>query len=384
MPSKTIFFDGVVEEITTAIARLPWLFVIARNSSFTFKGHSVDVKEVGRQLGVRYVLEGSVRKATNRVRITGQLIDTATGAHIWADRFDGMLDDIFELQDQVASNVVGAIEPKLQRSEMERVARKPTASIGAYDLYLRALEQSHKYTIEGMREAVALLERALVIDPGYAPAAAMIGWCRVFQREGLQLVSEAEAVEALRLARHAIEAGRDDPDALWMAGHVILLFGGDHAGAASAFDRALILNPNSAHAWMARGFLSYCQNQPAPAIEALERAMRLSPLDPLSHLFTCGLAFAHIAAGRYEHAMEWVDRSLRDLPRYRSSMYVKIALCAHLGRIQEACEWLGRFLEDLPGLTIAGYKARFAPGWLAPQIADFYVEGLRKAGLPEA
>jgi len=377
------FVDGMVEEITTAIARLPWLFVIARNSAFTYKGRAVDVKQVAQELGVRYVLEGSVRKAGNRVRITGQLIDTTTGAHIWADRFDGALDDIFELQDQVASSVVGAIEPKLQKSEIERVARKPTESLGAYDLYLRALEQYHKYTKEGFCEAVALLERALVIDPSYAPAAALIGWCRVFQREGWQLVSEAEATEALRLARGAIEAGKDDPDTLWMAGHVILPFGGDVAGAARAFDRALILNPNSAHAWMARGFAFYCQNRPSPAIEALERAMRLSPLDPQSHMFTCGMAFAYIAAGRYEEAMEWVDQSLRELPRYSPSMYLKVILCAHLDRIEEAREWLGRLLEITPDLTIAGYEARFAAGWLPPQVAAFYADGLRKAGLPE-
>src|SRR6516164_3548542 len=183
--------------------------------------------------------------------------------------------------------------------------------------------------------------------------------------------------------RHAIEAGRDDPDVLWMAGHVILALGGDVPAGASAFDRAVTLNPNSAHAWMARGFASYCQNRPDPAIEAFERAMRLSPLDPLGHLFTCGMAFAHTAAGRYEETLEWADRSLRELPRYRSSMYMKVILCAHLDRLEEAHEWLGRLLEDTPGLTIAGCKARFATGWLAPQIADFYVEGLRKAGLPE-
>ena len=159
----------MVEEITTAISRLPWLFVIARNSSFTYKGRAVDVKQVARELGVRYVLEGSVRKAGNRVRITGQLIDTATGAHIWADRFDGALDDIFELQDQVATSVVGAIEPKLRQSEIERAARKPTESLDAYDLYLRALAEFNKFTEEGMREAIALLQRALAIDPGYAP-----------------------------------------------------------------------------------------------------------------------------------------------------------------------------------------------------------------------
>src|ERR1700737_4980235 len=378
-PEQEYFADGMAEEITTAISRLPWLFVIARNSSFTYKGRAVDVKQAARELGVRYVLEGSVRKARNRVRITGQLIDATTGAHIWADRFDGTLDDIFELQDEVASSVVGAIEPKLQRSEIERVARKPTESLGAYDLYLRALEQYHKYTKEGMHEAVALLERALVTDPSHAPAAAMIGWCRVFQREGWQLVSDAEAADALRLARHAIETGKDDPDTLWMAGHVILLFGGDLAGAASSFDRALMLNPNSAHAWMARGFMSYCQNRPGPAIEALKRAMRLSPLDPQSHLFTCGLAFAYIIAGRYEEAMEWVDRSLRELPRYRASMYIKVILCAHLGGSDEAREWLGRLLEILPGLTIAGYKALFTTGFLPPRIAALSVDGLCKA-----
>jgi len=377
------FVDGMVEEITTAIARLPWLFVIARNSAFTYKGKPVDVKQVASELGVRYVLEGSVRKAGNRVRITGQLIDTTTGAHIWADRFDGALDDIFDLQDRVASNVVGVIEPKLQKSEIERVARKPAESLGAYDLYLRALEQYHKYIKEGFGEAVALLERALVIDPSYAPAAALIGWCRVFQREGWQLVSEAEAKEALRLARYAIEAGKDDPDVLWMAGHVILLFGGDVAGAAGAFDRALVLNPNSAHAWMARGLATYCQNRPDPAIEAFERAMRLSPLDPQSHMFTCGMAFAHIAAGRYEEAMEWADRSLRELPRYRPSMYLKVIICAHVGRLEEAREWLGRLLKIMPGLTIAKYQAFFAAGWLPQHVEAFYADGLRKAGLPE-
>ena len=174
------FVDGMVEEITTAIARLPWLFVIARNSAFTYKGKPVDVKQVAQQLGVRYVLEGSVRKAGNRVRVTGQLIDTTTGAHIWADRFDGALDDIFELQDQVASSVAGAIEPKLRQSEIERASRKPTTNLTAYDHYLRALAQAYRYT--GLAEAVVLARQALAIDPSYAPAAALIGFCRGLQR----------------------------------------------------------------------------------------------------------------------------------------------------------------------------------------------------------
>jgi adenylate cyclase len=188
-PEQEYFADGMVEEITTAISRLPWLFVIARNSSFTYKGRAVDVKQVARELGVRYVLEGSVRKAGNRVRITGQLIDTATGAHIWADRFDGALDNIFELQDQVASSVVGAIEPKLRQSEIERAIRKPTESLDAYDFYLRGLAEFNKFTEEGMGQAIRLLQRALAIDPGYAPAAALIGAeLSLPTREGMEAV----------------------------------------------------------------------------------------------------------------------------------------------------------------------------------------------------
>src|SRR6516162_2556656 len=191
------FVDGVVEEITTAISRVPWLFVIARNSSFTYKGRAVEVKQVAQELGVRYVLEGSVRKAGNRVRITGQLIDTTTSAHIWADRFDGALDDIFELQDQVASSVAGAIEPKLRQSEIERANRKPTANLTAYDLYLRALAQSYRFTDQGFAEAVVLARQALAIDPAYAPAAALMSACLRSQRvHGWGALSDEDVAEA--------------------------------------------------------------------------------------------------------------------------------------------------------------------------------------------
>jgi len=377
------FVDGTVEEITTAISRLPWLFVIARNSSFTYKGRAVDVRQVARELGVRYVLEGSVRKAAGRVRITGQLIDTASGAHIWADRFDGALDDIFDLQDQVAASVVGAIEPRLRQSEIERATRKPTESLDAYDLYLRALSQFHKYTEESIREAIALIRRALAIDPTYAPAAAMIGWCRTFQRlQGWGSLSEAEVAEAVGLARQAIEAGRDDPDALWMAANPLSFFAGDHATAADAVDRALKLNPSSAHAWLVRAFVSYRQNQPDGAIEALQRAMQLSPLDPLNWIFTGGLAGYHVIAGRYEEAIEWAGRSLREMPRYESALRNKVVACAHLGRIEEARDGLEQLLKLQPGLTIAQYDVTYGTVF-SPQIHAVYLEGLRKAGLPE-
>ena len=377
------FTDGVVEDIITALSRIRWLFVIARNSSFTYKGRAVDVRQVARELGVRYVLEGSVRKAGSRVRIGGQLIDTASGAHIWADRFDGALDDIFELQDQVASNVAGAIEPKLRQSEIERAARKPIESLDTYDLYLRALAQIHKYTEEGMREAVTLLGRALAIDPFYAPAAALLGWCRAWQRlQGWGPLSETEVAEAVRLARQALEAGKDDPDTLALAANVVTYLAGDRTTASSAIDRALMLNPNSARAWFVRGIVSYHENRPDRMIEAFSRAMRLSPFDPLGFLFASGIAIAHLIARRYEEAIEWADRSLREVPRYESALRNRVVACAQLGRIEEARDGLKRLLEITPGLTIARYKG-LNDAIHPPEIIDLYIDGLRKAGLPE-
>jgi adenylate cyclase len=376
------FVDGMVEEITTAISRLPWLFVIARNSSFTYKGKAVDVRQVARELGVRYVLEGSVRTAGNRVRIAGQLIDAATGAHIWADRFDGALDDIFALQDQVASSVVGAVEPKLRQSEAERAARKPTESLDAYDLYLRALAEYPKYTEASVSRAIELSKRALAIDPAYAPAAAMIGWCLITQWvEGWVARSEVECADAVRLARQAIDTGKDDPDTLYMAANTLSYFVGDHDTAASALDRALILNPNCANAWRITGYVSLRQNRPEPALDAFHRSLRLSPLDPLGFGNTAGIAAAHLTAGRYDAAIEWADRSSREFPRYTLSLRYKVIALAHLDRIDEARAALERELELHPGLTIAAVKAHYAA--FAPEYLAVYVEGYRKAGLPE-
>jgi len=375
------FVDGMIEEIITTISRLPWLFVIARNSSFAYKGKSPDLRQVGRELGVRYLLEGSVRKAGNRVRITGQLIDTSTGVHIWADRFDGALDDIFELQDQMASSVVGAIEPKLRQSEIERARRKPTDSLDAWDLYLRALELRYQYTEESICQAIALLERALAIDPSYAPAAAMIGWCRLHQRaHGMGHLKDVEVGEAVRLARRALEVGKDDPDVLWMAGRTLSHFTGEHVIAGNVIDRALSLNPNSAHAWRARGVRLILQDRPDGAIEAFERAIRLSPRDPLEgRACTSGLAMAHFAMGRYEAAIEWADQSLAAQPDYRPALRIKVAALAYLGLVEAARVWLGRTLEFDPGLTIAQLKTSVS----ASQFQAHYIEGLRKAGLPE-
>ena len=381
-PEQEYFADGMVEEITTAIARLPWLFVIARNSAFTYKGKPVNVKQVAQELGVRYVLEGSVRKAGNRVRITGQLIDTTTGAHIWADRFDGALDDIFELQDRVASSVAGTIEPKLRQSEIERASRKPTANLTAYDLYLRALARSYRYTDEGLAEAVVLARQALAIDPSYAPAAALVGRCRWVQRvQGWGVLSDEDIAEACRLARQALEAERDDADTIWQAASTLFYLAGEAAMAAAALDRALALNPNAARAWMARGYIHALRNEPEAAIEAIERARRLSPFDPLTFLYAFNIAAAHFAARRFEQAIEWADRALHEQPRMVAAMRSKVAANAYLGRLDEARAELSRVFAIDPKLTIAGLHESLR--YAAPEIVELVVTGLRLAGLPE-
>jgi adenylate cyclase len=380
-PEQEYFADGMVEEITTAIARLPWLFVIARNSAFTYKGKAVDVKQVARELGVRYVLEGSVRKGGNRVRITGQLIDTATGAHIWADRFDGALDDIFQLQDQVASSVAGAIEPKLRQSEIERSARKPTENLDAYDLFLRALAEVQKPVLD-KTAGIAAARQALAIDPGYAPAAALIGGIRVAHSVAGVAVSVEEIAEALRLARQALIIGKDDPDVLWRAGHSLAFFAGEHAAALNAVERAITLNPNSAHAWWTSSVVNCYANQPEPALAAVQQAMRLSPLDWQTFNFRWAHGYALMLAGRYEEALEWVDRSLHERPSFHASIRGKVALCGYLGRTEEARYWIARLLEVNPANTIAGFRA-FGSKFLSAGTLAVWEEGFRCAGLPE-
>jgi TolB-like protein/class 3 adenylate cyclase/tetratricopeptide (TPR) repeat protein len=384
-PEQEYFADGMVEEITTAIARLPWLFVIARNSSFTYKGKAVDVKQVGRELGVRYVLEGSVRKGGNRVRITGQLIDTTTGAHIWADRIDGSLEDVFELQDQVASSVVGAIEPKLRLSEIDRATRKPTASLDAYDLYLRALAQAHKMTPESVTEAIALSHKALQLDSSYAAAAGLAAWCHGIQRgQGWVLPAGREDAETILLGRIAIEFGANDPDALWMAAYGLAIATFDHTTALSALDRALVLNPNSAHAWGTKALVESLRGdaRAAVAVEASNRAIRLSPLDPLSYIYKFAGALAYLGAGQYQEAMGWIDDALREQPRFHASFRVKVALCGLLGQSEEGRDWLVRLLDLQPGLTITAWL-KHAATFLAPGTRERMVKGFRKAGLPE-
>jgi adenylate cyclase len=375
------FVDGMVEEITTAIARLPWLFVIARNSAFTYKGRAVDVKQVAAELGVRYALEGSVRKAGIRVRITGQLIDTATGAHIWADRFDGALDDIFDLQDQVAASVVGAIEPRLRQSEIDRSSRKPTASLDAYDLYLRAHAQLLKHAPQNRQEAIELARKALAIDPSYAPAAGLLALCCAYQQAG-GLISDDAVAEGLRCARQAVELGRDNPDALAMGGHALWALGCDEGAGRNAIERALALNPNSASVWAFLAALHAHSNRPSAAIEAAERALRLSPFDPQRWAFYTYFAVAHLAMDHGDEAMKWIDLALHEQLNSARPMELKAVACVRLGRVDEAREWIKRLRAFRAGWSIERYKKFFGQRQ-SPEVLAIMVDGLRAAGLPE-
>jgi tetratricopeptide (TPR) repeat protein len=374
----------MVEEITTAVARLPWLLVIARNSSFTYKGKPVDVKRVAQELGVRYVLEGSVRKADNRVRISGQLIDTLTSAHIWADHFDGTLDDIFELQDRVASNVAGAIEPKLRQSEIDRASRKPTESLDAYDLYLRALREAYKVTFDANREALRLFKNALSLDASYAPAAAMAAWCWAARKyHNWAPVSETEVTEAVRLAKTAIEVGKDDPDALSRAAWALAFFTGEVAVALRAVDRALALNPNSAYAWGARGWMLVWMEQPEQAVECFTRGMRLSPLDPALWGQQYGMARCQFVMGRLDEALQWADKSLLEQPRAVNVTVFKLGVCGLLGLTDEASRCLQRLAQLSPGFSIATFATQVVPRGVSARITLLWADGLRAAGVPE-
>src|SRR5262249_26061191 len=301
-PEQDYFADGLVEDIISALSRIPWLFVVARNSSFAYERHAVDVQQVGRELGVRYVLEGSVRKAANRVRITGQLVDARTRGHLWADRFEGRLDDIFARPDQMTESVVGAISPTLERAEIERAKQKPTEHLDAYDYYLRGMASFHLGTRESTDTALGLFYKAIELDPEYASAHGMAAWCYLWRKvNGWRTDPVQEAAKAARLPLRALELGKSDPVALTRGGHALAHFG-DLETAVASTDRALVLNPNFAAAWYLSGFQRVFGGEPDPAIPRFARAMRLSPLDPEMRRMLIGTAIAHLFAGRVDEA----------------------------------------------------------------------------------
>jgi adenylate cyclase len=378
-PEQEYFADGMVEEIITALSRFKWLFVIARNSSFTFKGRAVDIKEVGRRLGVRYVLEGSVRKASSKVRIAGQLIDAVTGAHIWADRFERDLTDVFTLQDEVAVAVVSAIEPKLRQTEIAMATRRRPENLTAYDFYLRALPHFYASTREGFAEAIRLAHSALELDPQFGVVAALASLCHTLNvTMGYAADPHFDRKEAIRLFRLALSTDDSDPITLANAATVSAFMVGDYESEIEMADRAVALNPNASQAWLSRGWVYRIAGLAEEAISSFERAIRLSPVDPLLHRSFIGMAMALIELGRFEEAIVAARKAVRQNPFHPASYRCLACALAHLGRDTEARQAAVHLLEHDPSFTISTYIAR---GGQAK--AKLLIEGLRKAGLPE-
>ncbi|MFJ4156657.1 winged helix-turn-helix domain-containing tetratricopeptide repeat protein [Pseudomonas sp. NPDC089752] len=380
-PEQDYFADGMVEDIIAALSRIRWLFVIARNSSFTFKGQRIDVQQVGQALGVRYVLEGSVRKAGERLRITGQLIDATTGEHLWAERFEGRLDDLFELQDQVAESVVGAIAPQLERAEIERAKRKPTDSLCAYDYYLRGTAKLHNGTREAIDQALPLFYQAIERDPEFASAYGMAAWCYFWRKlNGWMLDRTEEIAEGARLARLAVELGRDDAVALTRGGHALGHLAGDLDGGIALLDRARLLNPNLAPAWYLGGILRALRGETQTAIDNLAHAARLSPLDPEMFRMQVGMALAHFFAGRLDEAVEWADKALGNLPSLLAAVALLAASHALSGRMDSARQAMARLRTLDPELRVSTLR-QWLPIYRDTDLARL-AEGLKLAGLP--
>ena len=384
-PEQDYFADGIVEDIISGLTRLRWLFVIARDSSFTYKGKAIDVKQIGRELSVQYLLEGSVRRAGERIRIASELIDAATGAHMWADHFDGKLSDIFDLQDQITASVVAAIEPKLRYAEIERARRKPTESVDAYDLFLQAVVLNNSRKKEDNQEALRLIYRAIEIDPRYAAAYALGGYCYLRQKvQGFVSPSDPVLAEGIRLARLAAEHGRDEPEALWMAGVTMAFLAGDFEEGLALTERSLALSPNSANGLMGSGLVRAYFGETDSAIAQLERSRQLSPLDPLAYGTCLGFAAAHFMAGRYEEASDWCDRTLHEAPSYYPpALHIKTACCGLLGQFEEGRKWVERLLAVTPDASLTSLR-EFHPGYIKNADGlETLLNGLRKAGLPE-
>ena len=374
------FADGMVEEIITALSRIRWLFVIARNSTFSYKDRATDVKQVGRELGVRYVLEGSVRRAADKVRITGQLIDTATGSHIWAKRYDGGLMDIFDLQDQITESVVGAIQPSILTAEIERAERKRPESLLAYDYVLRALPLVWSLSKDHSQQAQKLLEAALAIEPTYPLALSLFAWCHAQRvvHNWTDTLAE-ERAEAVRLAQSAAAISRDDPMVLAILG-AALTVSRDYRTAAEHLERALALDPNSAWAWSRSGWLNVHRGNGELAIQQFERAQRLSPFDPAGFVCLFGIADAYFLMGQYDQAIEWSRKGLSQAPGAAWHLRVLVPALIHAGRLDEAAAAYRDLVAHYPGLTISRVRDALP---FHPDMMGRILDGLRQAGLPE-
>jgi adenylate cyclase len=372
-PEQEYFADGMVEDITTALSRMKWLFVIARNSSFTYKGKAVDIKQVGRELGVRYVLEGSIRKAGNRLRITGQLIDAVSGAHLWADHFEGVIQNVFELQDMVASAVAGVIEPALLTAERHRSEQRPTSDLTAYDLYLRALSDVLLRQKEGTFHALELLTQAIERDPRYGPALVLAARCHMdLYAGGWTSDPDGSRRNGLTLARQALRVAEDDPYVLAQAAHILGFFGEDIAAALALADRALQLNPSYARGWDRSGWLRLWAGMAETAIEHFETFIRLSPRESRAGAYL-GIGVGHFFARRLVQAKAMLRQSLQEMSTWPPTYRFLASCCAHMGQLDEARDIIAR-LRAITPIVIPN-----AEHWRIIEQRQFYLEGLRLA-----
>jgi adenylate cyclase len=372
-PEQEYFADGMVEEITTALSRIRWLFVIARNSSFTYKGQAVDVKQVGRELGVCYVLEGSVRKAGGRLRITTQLIDAQSGAHLWADRFDGALEDVFDLQDQVAISVAGVIEPALEAAEVRRSAGRPTKDLTAYDLYLRALATYYPITRERIFKTLELLQPAIVIDRHYGPALSWAAMCHMrLAREGWAKEPETATRKAVDLARRALQVAQDDPGILANAAFVLASFGEEIGAMMGLVDRALTLTPSFARGWFFSGVLRLWAGQPDLSIMHTETSLRLSPRERMGTPLS-SIGEAYLLEHEFDKAVSTLLLSIQDQPGFPHSYRILAACYVHMGRLDEARDIVKRLRAISPVVipSVIPYRN--------PNHRELFLSGLRLA-----
>jgi TolB-like protein/class 3 adenylate cyclase len=381
-PEQEYFADGMVEDIITALSRFKSLFVIARNSSFTYKGKAVDIKQVGRELGVRYVLEGSVRKAGGRVRITGQLIEAMTGAHLWADRFDGSLEDVFDLQDQVANSVVSSVSLKLEQAEIERAKHKPTESLDAYDYYLRGSADLERGGRPENELALKLFGAAMDLDPNFVPAIGQAARCYTLRRTNNWADNpKRETAETARLAHRVREIGWNDAVALSRAGFALGRVVLEWEEARTFLDRAVMLNPHLSAAWQFSGLLKAYAGESQSAVECLERAMRLSPLDPGLCGMQTATALAYFVGGDYATSLAWASRASHEGPTFLAAHRMVAVNSGLLGRIGEARKAVSRMLELDPHSRMSNLKSHTP--LRRPQDFAKYAEGLRLAGMPE-
>ena len=383
-PAQDYFADGMVEDITMSLGRLPWLFVIASASAFTYRNRDIDVRRIGTELGVRYVLQGSVRRDRGRVRIVVHLTDASTGRQLFGERFEGKLDDVFSTQDRVATQLSAAIAPALRSKEVERARRKPTSNLTAYDLFMRAMPLRRDNPAQN-EESLRLLYQAIALDPSFSTAYGLAAWCHEIQAVfGWQARSEERVREGLRLARLAAEIGEDDPDALWMAGLTVTTLAGELARGVALIDRSLAINPNSARAWWASGVARTYVGEAKQALAHFARSRQLNPLDTAAYAYWTAIATTHFFVGNYGAAHDALAKALLDWPDAPTALRLNAAVCSLLDRHEEGRGSLQRLRALIPDATIESTRAHVEPfTGESPRVLQALLHGLRQSGLPE-